>query len=59
MSGTQAKHQRKLPMQLTAIDSAQEIEDINLPSFKLHPLTGNQIIKKSPREAGFEIRSYR
>ena len=42
ISGIQAKHQRKLRMQLTAIDTAQEIDDINLPGFKLHPLKGNR-----------------
>jgi len=41
-SGIQAKHQRKLRMQLVAIDTAQEIDDINLPGFKLHPLKGNR-----------------
>ena len=29
-------------MQLAAIDTAQEIDDINLPSFKLHPLKGSR-----------------
>lgn len=38
----QAKHQRKLRMQLAAIDTAQEIDDINLPGFKLHPLKGER-----------------
>ncbi len=42
VSGIQATHQRKLRMQLTAIDTAQEIDDINLPGFKLHPLKGNR-----------------
>ena len=41
ISGIQAKHQRKLRMQLAAIDTAQQIEDINLPGFKLHLLKGN------------------
>ena len=41
-SGIQPKHQRKLRMQLAAIDTAQAIEDINLPGFKLHPLKGNR-----------------
>ncbi len=40
VAGIQAKHQGKLRMQLTAIDTAQEIDDINLPGFKLHPLKG-------------------
>ena len=42
ISGIQAKHQRKLRMQLAAIDTAQEIDDINLLGFKLHPLKGNR-----------------
>ncbi|MGO2351007.1 type II toxin-antitoxin system RelE/ParE family toxin [Pseudoalteromonas nigrifaciens] len=41
-SGIQAKHQRKLRMQLAAIDTAQEINDINLPGFKLHLLKGSR-----------------
>ncbi len=42
VAGIQAMHQRKLRMQLTAIDTAQEIDDINLPGFKLHPLKGDR-----------------
>jgi len=41
-SGIQPKHQRKLRMQLAAIDTAQAIDDINLPGFKLHPLKGHR-----------------
>ena len=41
-SGIQSKHERKLRMQLTAIYTAQAIEDVNLPDFKLHPLKGNR-----------------
>lgn len=41
-SGIQSKHEKKLRMQLTAIDTAQTIEDLNLPGFKLHPLKGNR-----------------
>lgn len=29
-------------MQLAALDTAQEIDDINLPGFKLHPLKGDR-----------------
>jgi proteic killer suppression protein len=29
-------------MQLAAIDTAQEIDDINFPGFKLHPLKSNR-----------------
>ena len=42
VAGIQVKHQRKLRMQLTAIDTAQEIDDINLPGFKLHHLKGDR-----------------
>jgi len=38
VSGIQAQHQRKLRMQLAAIDTAQKIDDINLPSFKSYRL---------------------
>jgi len=41
-SGIQAAHQSKLRMQLTAIDTAQKVEDINLPGFSLHPLKGSR-----------------
>ncbi len=41
-SGIQPEHERKLRMQLTAIDTAQAIEDVNLLGFKLHPLKGNR-----------------
>ena len=41
-SGIQPKHQRRLRMQLTAIDTAQVIEDIDLPGFQLHGLKGNR-----------------
>ena len=38
VSGIQAQHQRKLRMQLAAIDTAQKIDDINLPGFKSYRL---------------------
>ncbi len=41
-SGIQSQHERKLRMQLAAIDTAQAIEDVDLPGFKLHPLKGNR-----------------
>ena len=42
LSGIQAKHKNKLRMQLAAIDTAHQIDDINLPGFKLHPLKGSR-----------------
>lgn len=41
-AGIQTSHVKKLKMQLAAIDTAQVVEDINLPGFDLHPLKGNR-----------------
>ncbi len=41
-AGIQAIHERKLRMQLTAIDTATNVDDIDLPGFKLHPLKGDR-----------------
>ncbi|ACH63584.1 MULTISPECIES: type II toxin-antitoxin system RelE/ParE family toxin [Vibrionaceae] len=41
-AGIQAKHDRKLRMQLAAIDTATIIDDVDLPGFKLHPLKGDR-----------------
>ena len=43
-SGIQAIHAKKLRMQLVAIHTAQEIDDVNLPGFFLHPLKGERAI---------------
>lgn len=39
-SGVQASHAKRLRMQLAALDTAQSIEDMNIPGFALHPLKG-------------------
>ncbi|MCL2831343.1 MAG: type II toxin-antitoxin system RelE/ParE family toxin [Betaproteobacteria bacterium] len=39
-SGIQAAHAKRLRMQLTALDTAQTIEDMDIPGFQLHPLKG-------------------
>jgi len=39
-AGIQAKHSRRLRIQLAALDTAQIIDDLNLPGFRLHPLKG-------------------
>ncbi|NYT38833.1 Killer protein [Allopusillimonas soli] len=39
-SGVQASHATRLRLQLSALDTAQVIEDMNLPGFRLHPLKG-------------------
>jgi len=42
VAGIQVKHTSKLRMQLAAIDTAQLIDDIDLPGFRLHELKGNR-----------------
>ncbi len=39
-SGVQASHVRRLRMQLAALDTAQTVEDMDIPGFRLHPLKG-------------------
>ncbi len=39
-SGVQASHVKRLRLQLTALDTAQAIADMDLPGFRLHPLKG-------------------
>ncbi len=41
-SGIQTKHQNKLKVQLAALDTALEIEDMDLPGYNLHPLKGQR-----------------
>ncbi len=39
-SGIQAKHADRLRLQMAALDTAQKIEDIDIPGYSLHPLKG-------------------
>jgi proteic killer suppression protein len=39
-TGVQPNHAKRLRMQLAALDSAQTIEDMAIPGFRLHPLKG-------------------
>jgi proteic killer suppression protein len=39
-AGVQASHASRLRMQLAALDTAQDIDDMDVPGFKLHPLKG-------------------
>lgn len=39
--GIQAMHAEKLSRILAVLDEMSEIRDINAPSYKLHPLTGD------------------
>lgn len=37
--GIQANHARKLRMQLAALDTAKTIDDMDIPGYRLHPLS--------------------
>ena len=37
-AGIQPSHKKKLRLQLTALDTAIDIEDMDIPGFNLHPL---------------------
>lgn len=39
-AGVQPNHATRLRMQLAALDSAQTIDDMEIPGFRLHPLKG-------------------
>jgi len=40
--GVQSNHVRKLRMQLAALDTAQSVEDIDIPGYRLHQLKGSR-----------------
>ncbi len=42
IKGIQANHAKKLRMQLAALDSAQNIDDLNIPGYRLHSLKGDR-----------------
>ena len=39
-SGVQAAHTKRLRMQLAALDTANTVDDMDIPGFRLHPLKG-------------------
>jgi toxin HigB-1 len=41
LAGIQPAHANRLKMQLAALDTAQVIEDMDIPGFRLHPLKGS------------------
>jgi len=41
-AGVQAKQSKKLRFQLAALDSAQDIDDLDIPGYRLHPLKGHR-----------------
>jgi proteic killer suppression protein len=40
--GVQAKQSEKLRMQLAALETASEIDDLDIPGYHLHPLKGSR-----------------
>ena len=40
--GIQASHAKKLRMLLAALDTAQSIDDMDIPGYRLHQLTGDR-----------------
>ncbi len=42
VSGIQAKHASRLRMQLAALNTAQSIEDMDIPGYFLHRLKGSK-----------------
>jgi proteic killer suppression protein len=40
--GIQANHAKKLRMQLAALDTAQSLDDMDIPGYRLHQLTGDK-----------------
>lgn len=42
VSGIQAIHQKRLRLQLAALNTAKVIEDLDLPGYRLHPLKGTK-----------------
>ncbi len=41
VAGIQPQHAKRLRMQLAALDTAQSIDDMDIPGFRLHPLKGS------------------
>jgi proteic killer suppression protein len=41
-TGIRSEHQKRLRFQLAALDTAQTIEDMDIPGFRLHPLKGDR-----------------
>ncbi len=42
LAGIQPAHANRLKMQLVALDTAQTIEDMDIPGFRLHALKGSE-----------------
>ncbi|MES1950662.1 plasmid maintenance system killer protein [Salinisphaera sp. S4-8] len=42
-AGIQPDHAKRLRMQLAALDTAQTVNDMDIPGFKLHSLSGDSV----------------
>ena len=42
VAGIQSKHAKKLRLMLAALDTATQIDDMDIPGFSLHPLKGKK-----------------
>jgi toxin HigB-1 len=42
LKGIQPAHAKRLRMQLAALDTATEVEDMNIPGYRLHELKGDR-----------------
>lgn len=54
-AGIQAEHAERLQDLLTALDTAQVIDDMDLPTLELHPLKGRR--KNQPKLWAITVRS--
>ena len=52
VAGIQPKHKQRLRLQLAALDTAQSVDDMAIPGFKLHPLKGGRTERWSIRVNG-------
>lgn len=43
LAGIQPAHARRLQMQLAALDTAQTLDDMDIPGFRLHSLKGAEL----------------
>lgn len=41
--GIRPEHAQRLRMQLVALDTANRIDDMNIPGLRLHPLKGGEV----------------
>ena len=46
-SGIQAKHRTKLRAQLTVLDAAETVSDVDVDGYRLHPLKGGKKNRRS------------